>query len=162
MVIVNSAARFQNQISAPRKADHPERPTMTLGCSLEHAGGILEHSVVLCLPRVRPLGEVMTSGVIITIPKIPNHDNTEDKISPKILGEIVTLGVGISCEAPIITPYISTSVSVAYLHSYTYVHTCIPTCLHTYMPTYMQACIHTRTCTSKCMQSCAYAYAVGI
>ena len=36
------------QINTPLKADHPERPTIILGWSLEHPLGILENNVSLC------------------------------------------------------------------------------------------------------------------
>ena len=35
---------FQKQMNTPLKADHPERPTITLGWSLAHPRGILEHN----------------------------------------------------------------------------------------------------------------------
>ena len=34
-------------IFKPLKADHPERPTITLGPSLEHVRGILENDILL-------------------------------------------------------------------------------------------------------------------
>ena len=35
---------YQKQINTPLKADHPERPTITLGWSLAHPRGILENN----------------------------------------------------------------------------------------------------------------------
>ena len=37
----------QKQINTPLKADHPERPTITLDCSLQHPRGVLKYGMFL-------------------------------------------------------------------------------------------------------------------
>ena len=56
---------FQRQTNTPLKADHPERPTMTLGWSLEHPLGIRKLSVCSNNEMVSRSGGHRNRGVFI-------------------------------------------------------------------------------------------------
>ena len=55
----------QKQIDTPLKADQPERPTVTLGWSLEHPLGILTDNVLLLEFMVSRSGWSRNRGVFI-------------------------------------------------------------------------------------------------
>ena len=58
-------AANQKQINTPLKADHPERPTITLGWSIEHLPGILTNNVYLLDFMVSRSGWHRNRGVLI-------------------------------------------------------------------------------------------------
>ena len=56
---------IQKQLNTPLKADHPERPTITLGWSFEHPPGIIMHEVLLFDFMVSRSGWHRNRGVFI-------------------------------------------------------------------------------------------------
>ena len=81
------AEESQKHISTPLQADHPERPTITLGWSLQHPRGILNNHVFLVDFMVSRSGWHGNRGVFICSPESHQRSSAQSSVAGfRILG----------------------------------------------------------------------------